>query len=265
MAQKSKFKRLSLSEFADWLSGNRFDRQIGRIQNHHTYIPGYAHFKGDNHVALCENMERYHLERGFAEIAQNLTIFPDGGVVLCRNFNTIPAGIKGANRDSLCIENLGNFDAGGDIMSEAQREAIVKVNALLLTRFGLPCDSDHVVYHHWWDLNTGQRTDGTGTTKTCPGNAFFGGNTVAAAENHFLPLIAAAMGVAVTPNAAPVPLFRGEVHAEGLRVRDRPSQSGQIITTVSNGAEVAVFEESNNWYRIHPSVKRWVNGRYVHR
>jgi hypothetical protein len=100
---------MTLMEFADWLKANRFDRQIGVIQNHHTYIPGYAHFKGNNHIALCESMERSHLERGFAEIAQNLTIFPDGDVVLCRSFNTIPAGIKGANQNGLCIENLGTL------------------------------------------------------------------------------------------------------------------------------------------------------------
>ena len=39
-------------------------------------------------------MEAAHKERGFSEIAQNITIFPDGKVMICRSLNTIPAGIK---------------------------------------------------------------------------------------------------------------------------------------------------------------------------
>jgi hypothetical protein len=123
-------------------------------------------------------MERAHLERGFAEIAQNITSFPDGTLMLCRSFNTSPAGIKGANRNGICIEHLGNFDLGGDGTNAAHRETIVRPNARLLQRFSLPCDTDHVVFNHWWDLNTGERTIGAGSTKSCPGTAFFGGNRV---------------------------------------------------------------------------------------
>ena len=41
-------------------------------------------------------MENQHKERGFAEIAQNFTTFPDGKIMGCRNINFVPAGIKGA-------------------------------------------------------------------------------------------------------------------------------------------------------------------------
>jgi len=265
MNEKGKFVRMTVVEFSDWLEANRFDRQIGVIQNHHTYIPAYAHFRGDNHFALCESMERSHLERGFAEIGQNLTIFPDGEVVLCRSFNTIPAGIKGANRKGLCIENLGNFDQGADTMSDAQRKAIVTVNARLLMRFGLPCDTDHVVYHHWWDLTTGQRTNGSGNTKSCPGTAFFGGNSVSAAQAGFLPLIAAEMGAAANPPAPPQALFHGEVNTASLRIRNAPGVEGRHLGNVANGALLAIYEVSNNWYRIHPTAQRWVSGRYVNK
>lgn len=265
MEKKGKFVHITLVEFTDWLEANRFDRQIGVIQNHHTYIPGYAHFKGNNHIALCESMERSHLERGFAEIAQNLTIFPDGDVVLCRSFNTIPAGIKGTNQNGLCIENLGNFDMGGDAMNNAQRNTIVTANARLLMRFGLPCDTDHVVYHHWWDLSTGQRTNGSGNTKSCPGTAFFGGNSVAAAQAGFLPLIAAEMGGAANPSAPPLAQFQGEVNTASLRIRDAPGVYGTPLGNVANGALLAIYEVRNGWYRIHPTAQRWVSGRYVNK
>lgn len=134
-------------------------------------------------------MERSHLKRGFSEIAQNITTFPDGDVVICRSIDTAPAGIKGANKYAICIENLGNFDEGGDDMNDSHLKCIIHLNALLLNHFNLPCDTDHVVYHHWWDLNTGKRTNGTGSTKSCPGSAFFGGNSISAASINFIPLI----------------------------------------------------------------------------
>jgi hypothetical protein len=265
MKKRGKFIHLNLDEFADWVRATRFYRQIRAVQNHHTYIPGYAHFKGDNHFALCEAMENAHLERGFAQIAQNLTSFPDGTLMLCRDFNSIPAGIKGANANGLCIEHLGNFDRGGDAMTAAQQDSIVAVNALLLQRFGLPCTSDHVIYHHWWDLNSGERKDGGGVTKSCPGSAFFGGNSVQHARDHFLPLIAARMGAAATGRPAPQPLFKGVIAASSLRVRDSAGNAGRVIASLAQGAEVAVHEEKDGWYRVHPSASHWVSGRYVER
>ena len=150
-------------------------------------------------------------------------------------------------------------------MSDAQRIAIVTANAHLLMRFGLFCDTDHVVYHHWWDLSTGKRTNGSGNTKSCPGTAFFGGNSVAAAQAGFLPLIAAEMGAAANPPAPPKALFQGEVNTVSLRIRDSSGLEGTPLGNVANGALLAIYEVRNNWYRIHPTAQRWVSGRYVNK
>ena len=67
----------------------------------------------------------------------------------------------------------------------------VHITRSILKRFKLiPTDST-VVYHHWYDLNTGKRLlkEGTGSTKTCPGTNFFGGNTVEAFKVGLLPLL----------------------------------------------------------------------------
>ena len=58
-------------------------------------------------------------------------------------------------------------------MNTEQQDAIVSVTASLCKRFNIPINTDRIVYHHWSDLNTGARTNGTGVTKTCPGTAFF--------------------------------------------------------------------------------------------
>jgi len=187
--QQGKFILFDLAEFSSWLDGLTVNRTISLVQNHHTFIPSYKDFNGHNHFDRLRSMEEAHLQRGFTEIAQNLTIFPDGTVAVCRAFDTAPAGIKGANKHGLCIENLGDFDTGKDQMTAAQRDTILKVNALLCQKFNLTPNTDSIVYHHWFDLNKGIRTNGTGTTKTCPGTGFFGGNSVDSAQANFIPLI----------------------------------------------------------------------------
>jgi len=184
-----KFILLDLSEFNAWLDVQQIKRKIALVQLHHTYIPSYKEFNGSNHFQLCQSMEQAHKERGFAEIAQNFSIFPDGKVMVCRSLNTIPAGIKGANSYGVCIENIGNFDK--ELMDTHQRDSIIQVTNSLLKRFKLPADETTVVYHHWYDLNTGKRIlkEGTGTTKTCPGKLFFGGNTVEAFKKGLLPFL----------------------------------------------------------------------------
>lgn len=188
MKAQGKFLLLGQDEFEGWLAMQSISRKISMIQHHHTYIPAYRHFKNENHFDLCSSMERSHLERGFAEIAQNFTTFPDGKIMVCRNINTVPAGIKGANSNGICIENIGNFDLGKDAMSTEQRNTIIMLTRLLLARFNLTANDRSIVYHHWYDTTIGKRivNEGTGTTKSCPGTNFFGGNTVSSFNSGFL-------------------------------------------------------------------------------
>lgn len=192
MQQQGKFLLLTPAEFANWLNGlSNVKRTIKLIQNHHTWLPNYTTFsKTKNHFKVLAGMENSHLERGFTQIAQNLTTFPDGLIAICRPFDDIPAGIKGANANGICIEHIGNFDTGKDVMTKSHRDSIIKVNALLCKKFKLTINTNSVVYHHWYDLTTGKRVkDGSPNTKTCPGTNFFGGNTIAACEANFIPEI----------------------------------------------------------------------------
>lgn len=189
---QNQFILMNTTAFAEWLENQKISRKIKRIQNHHTWKPDYADFNGNNHFRLLEGMKRSHLKRGFSDIAQNITTFPDGTLAICRPLTKNPAGIKGANTGGICIEHVGNFDGEGDTMSKAHKNTIIDLNALLCIKFNLNPDTGSIVYHHWWDLNTGKRTDGGGATKSCPGTGFFGGNKVEDAQKHFIPLIKAA-------------------------------------------------------------------------
>ncbi|HWQ35262.1 MAG TPA: amidase [Blastocatellia bacterium] len=253
-----------VSEFSAWLNEPAIHRRVWLIQNHHTYIPDYSSFTGTNHFPLLVGMENSHLERGFSEIAQNLTTFPDGRIAVCRALDKIPAGIKGANTGGICIENLGNFDRNRDQMTPAQRSCIIRLNAALCRRFALRASTDTIVYHHWWDLNTGKRTNGTGVTKSCPGTAFFGGNRVEDAAAGFIPLIRRAMSAVAAP-ALPrqVPLRAAEVTAEVLNVRAEPLASARRIKQLSRGIHVSIYEDRNNWCRIDPAEGCWVSRKFL--
>ncbi len=174
--EKDGFILFNREGFEIYLESLEVKRSIKYIQNHHTWKPRYSDFD-NNHFAKLSGMKRSHLKRGFSNIAQNLTTFPDGMIAVCRPFKTIPAGIKGKNTGSLCIEHLGNFDAGGDTMTEEHRKTILWINAVLCKKFKLEVGVDAVIYHHWF------------ASKSCPGSAFFGGNSKLNAEEHFYPLI----------------------------------------------------------------------------
>jgi hypothetical protein len=262
MQQQGKFMLFDLSEFPGWLNALVVQRQIALVQNHHTFVPSYENFDGSNHFDLLRAMEEAHLQRGFSEIAQNLTTFPDGSLAVCRAFDTAPAGIKGANAHGICIENVGDFDIGKNQMTPAQRNTIPKLNALLCQKFSLTPSTDSIVYHHWFDLNTGQRTNGTGVTKTCPGTNFFGGNNVSDSQQNFIPLIAQELANLGAGSPAS-PLFSAQVTASVLNVRNQPGISGDIVDKLQRGATVQVFEQNSGWFRIDPVNAQWVNGAFV--
>ena len=264
MQKKGKFILFTVDEFDAWLAETKFSRTVTLIQNHHTFMPGYSQFKSTNHFALLEGMERFHMvDRGFDEIAQNLTTFPDGTVAVCRSLEKIPAGIKGANQSGVCIEHLGNFDTNGDAMTDSHGQTIVRVNALLCREFLLTPSTDTLVYHHWYDRDSGIRTNGTGNTKSCPGTAFFGGNSVAEAQAGFIPPVTAALNDLAT--IAPTPVIRSvEVVTNGaLNVRTGAGTSFSLCKQLRNGVLVQVYAEADGWCRIHPSEQQWVSNRYV--
>ncbi len=257
------------AEIQVWLDNMQVDRAITRIQNHHTWKPDHASFTGQNHFQLLHAMRTHHMQvNGWAEIAQHFTTFPDGTIALCRPLEMAPACIKGANTGSIAMEHVGDFDAGMDAMGQAHADSIVLLNAALCRRFGLAPSVNTILYHHWFDLNTGTRTDGAGATKSCPGTAFFGGNSIAAAQTHFLPKVIAAMAALSGSTAtAPAAIGSGVVTARVLKVRDRASMSGAVLDRLPRNTPMSWYAESSGsgmkWIKIDPRRERWVAKQWV--
>lgn len=264
METKYGFTLLEKNEISDWVKNLEVYRDIRFIQEHHTWIPSYDHFKGNNHFDLQKGMKHTHVvDNGWNDIGQHFTIFPDGKVCTGRSLELNPACISQNNRSAICIENLGDFDTGKDVMTNEQKESIILLTSSLAKRFGIPLNTDRIVYHHWFRLGTGERNNGgpTTTNKTCPGTNFFGGNSVADANANFIPLLSAPNNPNVVPSKL---LFYGivDVNTE-LNVRKQANSRSEKVGKLSKGTVVRVYEEKNNWYRISQSSQEWVYANYI--
>lgn len=155
----SRFVSLSFAEFAEVVARFGWTREVSAVHVHHTWRPSHTQWRGE---ASVEAMRRFHVEeRGFSDIAQHVTIDPDGFVWTGRDWNQPPASARGFNgttaRGPFMFEMVGDFDQGRDPLGGTQRETALKVTACLLERNGLGVEA--VRFHN--ELSP----------KTCPGTA----------------------------------------------------------------------------------------------
>jgi hypothetical protein len=266
MTSKFGFTKMDISEFETWISNLRVARTILHIQEHHTWSPSYINFKGNNHFDLQQGMKSYHVSHnGWMDIGQHFTTFPDGTILTGRSLESTPACILGFNTNAICIENLGDFDIGKDAMTVEHKNTIVRITAALCKKFGIAVNSDKVVYHHWFNLTTGVRNNGTGNNKSCPGTNFFGGNKVENCNQNFLPLVTAALNGAA-PQPAQNIIKYVAVTADSLNIREDANAQSKKVTGVEPatlGAILRVYGEKNSWYKISASQQNWVNGSFT--
>jgi hypothetical protein len=266
MTSKFGFTKMDISEFETWISNLRVARTILHIQEHHTWSPSYINFKGNNHFDLQQGMKSYHVSHnGWMDIGQHFTTFPDGTILTGRSLESTPACILGFNTNAICIENLGDFDIGKDAMTVEHKNTIVRITAALCKKFGIAVNSDKVVYHHWFNLTTGVRNNGTGNNKSCPGTNFFGGNKVENCNQNFLPLVTAALNGAA-PQPAQNIIKYVAVTADSLNIREDANAQSKKVTGVEPatlGAILRVYGEKNGWYKISASQQNWVNGSFT--
>ncbi len=265
MHTRSGFTLMSPAEFEGWIMSQHVGRTVITLQQHHTWAPSYGSFTGSNHFDLQSAMKRHHVvNNGWADIGQHFTTFPDGSIMTGRSLEQSPACLKNNNANSVCLEHVGNFDAGRDSMSAPHRATIIGMTAALCRRFAVPVNADRILYHHWFHLDTGVRTNGSGMTKTCPGTAFFGGNKVENAQRSFLPLVGRALGGGdAIPDAPPATMRYGTVNVDRLTVRAGTAVDAAKVNTVLLGSVLRIHDERDGWYRISGSQAAWVLARMV--
>ncbi|MGE0680431.1 MAG: caspase family protein [Candidatus Binatia bacterium] len=153
------FHQLSLDEFIDLLAHFPFQRRIDAVHMHHTWRPNHSQYKG---LASIEAMWWFHTQQQkWSDIAQHITIAPDGAIWTGRDWNRPPASASGHNGNSLSgpfmFEMIGDFDVGKDRFEGRQREAALQVIARVQTQFSLPVES--LRFHNEM------------STKSCPGTS----------------------------------------------------------------------------------------------
>ena len=278
---KSVFRIFTSDGFNAYLRNTTFNRKITTIQNHHTFKPNYSHFNKQDpkYLTHLEGMRRVHIqERKWSDIGQNITIFPDGKIALCRPIDTMPAGIFGANNGGICIESIGDFDKGKDVMTPEQKEAILKTNAALCIKFGLQPVPHHVVYHHWYDTKGKRFSNGDidsgkifqrSLQKTCPGSNFFcepgfsHGNSIECAVANFFPLIKKEMDILQQVTTPAITATVKRVKADSLNVRSGPGATFQVIRKLPQGLQIQVFDTQEKWSKINPTTDEWVSSDFL--
>jgi hypothetical protein len=162
-----RFKKMSLEEFIVLINRFPFSRRVNAVHMHHTWRPNRQQYQGEDSI---EGMWRYHTQHnGWRDIAQHVTIAPDGTIWTGRDWNLAPASASGHNGNGVLgpfmFEMIGDFDRGRDPFDGEQRRAALHVTAHVLHRFGLPAEALH--FHREM------------STKTCPGNGIDYDATVA--------------------------------------------------------------------------------------
>ena len=152
------FRRLTLEEFTAVLDRFPFTRRINAVHMHHTWRPNHAQYRGHESIVA---MWRFHTEQnGWSDIAQHVTIGPDGSIWTGRNWNLAPASASGHNGNSragpFMFEMIGDFDVGRDEWGGEQKRVALGVVAAVQRKFGLPPET--LRFHNQMG------------PKTCPGS-----------------------------------------------------------------------------------------------
>jgi hypothetical protein len=152
------FVPLTLDQFQLVVARYRFKRRITMVHVHHTWRPRKTDYRG---ISTIQGMWRYHTqEKGWQDIAQHVTIAPDGTIWTGRSWDLPPVSSVGHNGNSLAgpfmFEIIGDFDTGREKLEGAQRAAVAGVIAAVQVANRLPAEAFR--FHR--EL---------GSPKTCPG------------------------------------------------------------------------------------------------
>lgn len=164
-------QRVTIDELINLLEKYKYKE----FQIHHTWKPNYATFYQTNidgtrrftPEQLNTNMKTYHVNKGWGDIAQHITTFPDGTILIGRDFMKKPVGIANRNTGAFCMEQLGDFDLGQDIITVNQRNITLRLIKYFISKGTKP------VFHRQF------------SSKTCPGTSLHLSGMVDASAYYF--------------------------------------------------------------------------------
>ena len=185
------FQSVTAVEFAAVVRDFPWTRRITEVHLHHTWKPRQADYAGRRTI---EGMWRVHTEdNGWSDIAQHVSIAPDGTIWIGRNFNWAPASAVGFNGNSsagpFMIEMIGDFDLGRESPTQEQKDSTVAVIRAVQDKFRL--SADRLRFHNEM------------SSKSCPGESQDKAAWIAAVGAFQPPVAPRDRSRAAFPNAAP--------------------------------------------------------------
>lgn len=166
MAKHAVFHRYTLPEFLAILNNYVNKVRFNGIHVHGTWKPTIADYrKASNKESLIQSMWRFHTStREFSDIAQHVTIDPDGYIWEGRSLLMPPASAYNHNDSDndgvhpFMFEMIGNFDTGAEELKGAQLETTLGLCRGIMERWSLGTTNIH--FHR--EMQAG---------KSCPGSA----------------------------------------------------------------------------------------------
>ena len=275
----------SAKDVKEWLAKQKITRSITRLQVHHTFSPDYTTWEktdkkvfSEPHFGRAKSLDDYGKKTwGYSDghghyTAQNFTVFPDGKIIVSRNLNSKPIGIRGWNDGALCIEIYGNFDKGKDIMNASQKKAVIYLYGELCKRFNIPINTSHIRPHcHFTAGGTYLgKYNSSRSAKTCPGTNFWGVGCSTSGFNKFLADVKAYVNGKAPVEEKPK---ETKVNKEGkvnvpnstLNVRKSYDADSTKLGELKDNAKVKIVATvSNGWLRIkYKDGYGYVNSKYV--
>ena len=286
MKKKNGFVLLeSKEDVREWLNSQKVTRKINRLQVHNTFLPDYKTWENTDkkvfsepHFGRAQSLDDYAKKKwGYSDghghyTAQNFTVFPDGKIIVSRNLNSKPIGIRGWNDSALCIEIFGNFDKGHDVMTSAQKKAVIYLYGELCKRFKIPVDTTHIRPHCWFTAGGTYlgKYDSGRSAKTCPGTNFWGVGCSPSGFNKFLTDIKAYVNGEETqsPSTGSTEFkpYIVKVNTDGLNARKGAGTEYDIECVLDKGVAITIIEEKKSkdkgtWCKALSGY--WCNKKYL--
>ena len=274
-----------VSEIKTYLAKQKLTRKITRLQVHHMDLPNYSTWEktdkkvfSEPHFGRTQSLNNYgkktwNYSDGHGKyIAQHFNVFPDGMITTGRHLDSKPIGIRGWNDGAICIEIYGDFDKGHDIMTKAQKEAVIALYGELCKKFKLTPSTSTIRPHCWFTAGGSYlgKYDPNRSAKTCPGTNFMGYGCSPSGFAKFLAEVKAYVNDKEAPKEEAKPTsfkkYIAKPTVDGLTCRKGPGVEYDKVTLIDTDIAVTIIGEEKakdggTWLKCKSGY--YVNKKYM--
>ena len=286
MKTQNGFTLLNKNEIGAYLSKQKVTRKITRLQVHHMDLPNYSTWEKTDkkvfpepHFGRTQSLNDYGRRTWGREasdghghyIAQHFNVFPDGKITTGRHLNSKPIGIRGWNDGAICIEIYGDFDKGKDVMTAAQKKAVIALYGELCKRFDIPVNTNHIRPHCWFTAGGTYlgKYDSSRSAKTCPGTNFMGYGCSPSGFAKFIKEVKAYVNGGKAAVEEPKTSFKQYIAkptVDGLVGRKGPGAEYDKVTIIDPDIAVTIVDEAKakdggTWLKCKSGY--YVNKKYM--